>query len=271
MNDLFFAVFGLSSIAIIVFVVLAVLQFAKKDSVIGKKQLKFAGISLALVVISFIGFGITSEPTETAKEEVVAASANKTEQLEDVEESEEEKAARLKKEAEEKAAAEKKAKEQAEAKAKAEAEETEKQVEYFKSNTQPFIDEMTSYYDKGWNDVWKPTFEAISTGSTNVYQAYDNMKILKDYYRNLSTNMNNVPVEGLSKDHQKTLKKAFGDLSYAAVSRQMAADKAMKMFDEGNYSPSYMDKIKSDIASADSQMLSAVVAIATVKVELGIE
>ena len=130
MNSLFFIIWGLSLIAILVFVILAILQFIKKDSVEGKKRLKSAGISSVVMVVFLVAFVSTSEPTEqteTVKKEeltTTVANTNTTEQkeVEEPEETEEEKAARLKKEEEEKAAAEQKAKEEAEAKAKAEAE-----------------------------------------------------------------------------------------------------------------------------------------------------
>lgn len=270
MDNIFLILFLISLLALPVFAIKTVIAIVKKDGMKGKKMLKFSGLSLAAVIVTTIGFAATADTVETTKKK-----AEKVETVAKVEEEEkekpEEKAAREAKEAEEKALAEQKAKEEAEAKEKEKAKESEKQVEYFKTNAQPFINEVTSSYDKGWNDVWQPTFEAISAGNTDIYKAYENMKALKNYYRNLSTNMNNIPVEGLSKKHQKSLKGAMNDLSYAAVSRQMAAEKAMKMFDEGNYSPSHMDKIKSDIASADSRMLSAVVAITSVKAELGIE
>ena len=144
-----------------------------------------------------------------------------------------------------------------------------KQKEFFINNTQPAIDEWTKSYDKLWNEGWQPTFEAIGNGSRDVYTAYDNMKTIKDGYRTLNVN-DSIPVEGLSKVHQKAVKEAMRQLSYSASSRQMAADKAMKMFDEGNFSPSHMDKIKSDIASADSFLMDGVMKITTIKMDLGL-
>lgn len=118
MEDLFLIILFLSFAAIFIFAILSVIQFAKKNSEKGKKQIKFAGIAGAVMIVSFFGFGFTSDSTDTTeddKEKVETVAKPK-------EETPEEKAAREKKEAEEKALAEQKAKEEAAAKAKAEEE-----------------------------------------------------------------------------------------------------------------------------------------------------
>jgi len=200
------------------------------------------------------------EAKETEKEE-------KNKAKEDEKKAKEE--AKLK---EEQADKEKEAKKKAEKEAKAKSKEEEKikkQKEYFVKNTQPAIDEWVKTYDQLWESVWKPTFEAIGNGSRDVYTAYDNMKSLKEGYRAL-TLKDSVPVEGLSKEQQKTINEAMRDLTYAASSRQLAADKAMKMFDTSDFSPSQMDRIKSDVTAADTQLLKGVAGITKVKQELGL-
>jgi len=42
------------------------------------------------------------------------------------------------------------------------------------------------------------------------------------------------------------------------------------MFDTSDFSPSQMDKIKSDVAAADTQMMKGVIGITKVKQELGL-
>ena len=103
MSDLFLIIFMLSLVAVAVFVLMAIVQFVKKDSAKGKKQLKFTGISVVVMIAAFIGFGVTTDSTETTEGKEVT---------EKVEETTEEKAAREAKEAEEKALAEQKTKEE---------------------------------------------------------------------------------------------------------------------------------------------------------------
>lgn len=117
MDNLFLFLAGISSIAIPIFVIMSVISFVKKDRLKGKKMIKFGGISFAIMIVSFITFGVISDSeTETKTTEKVETAAPV------VEETSEEKATREAKEAEEKVVAEQKALEKAEAKAKAEAE-----------------------------------------------------------------------------------------------------------------------------------------------------
>ena len=136
MEDLFMLIVLLSFFATLFFVILSIIQFAKKNSSKGKKQIKYSAISFVVMIVSFIGFGITTDSTETSevkKEDVETVAETK-------EETPEEKAAREAKEAEEKALAEQKAKEEAEAKAKAEEEarlKAEQELAAKKANAQP--------------------------------------------------------------------------------------------------------------------------------------
>jgi len=119
MDNLFLFLAGVSSIAIPIFVILSVISFVKKDRLKGKKMIKFGGISFAVMIVSFITFGVISDSeTETKTTEKVETAAPVVEETSE----EKAKATREAKEAEEKVAAEQKALEKAEAKEKAEAE-----------------------------------------------------------------------------------------------------------------------------------------------------
>lgn len=63
MNDLFLFLSILSFVAIIIYTTLAIIQFVKKDSAKSKKYIMFGGISGALMIVTFIGFGLTTPPT----------------------------------------------------------------------------------------------------------------------------------------------------------------------------------------------------------------
>lgn len=64
MDGLFLIIFMLSSLAIVIFALLAIIQFVKKNRVKGKKQLKLTGITFIATFISIIGFGVTMDSTE---------------------------------------------------------------------------------------------------------------------------------------------------------------------------------------------------------------
>lgn len=108
MDNLFLLLSIVSLIAIPVFVISSVVSFVKKDRSKGKKMIKFGGISFAVMIVSFISFGVISDSeTETTEKVETAAPV--------VEETSEEKATREEKEAEEKVIAEQKALEEAKA------------------------------------------------------------------------------------------------------------------------------------------------------------
>lgn len=146
----------------------------------------------------------------------------------------------------------------------------EEQKEYYLKEIQPQIEKFKQDYDKIWVEGWQPTLEALSNSNVNVYAAYENLKVIKETYRSLSLEIDNITTDGLSEENKKKLKSGLTNLKYAAVSRQMAAEKAMDMVDENNYSPSHMEKIKKDISSSDSNLLSSVSTILSLEKELGI-
>ncbi|MEK4128564.1 Ltp family lipoprotein [Solibacillus sp. FSL W8-0474] len=133
MDDIFMIFLLISFTAMFVFVILSLIQFAKRDKIKGMKQIKFAGVSLLILIISFVGVGTTTESTTISNEdktEKIEVNAE-VEKPEESSETEEERKAREQKEAEiiaeqkaiaaaERAKAEEDAKAKAEAKAKEE-------------------------------------------------------------------------------------------------------------------------------------------------------
>ncbi len=67
MHVLFLIIARLSLLAVVIFITLAIVQFAKKDSIKGKKQIKFAGISVAVLFASLIVLGSTTETSKDNK------------------------------------------------------------------------------------------------------------------------------------------------------------------------------------------------------------
>ena len=68
LESLFIIMLLISSVAVFAFVILALLGFVKKDAVKGKKQIKKAGISFALMIVAIIGFAVTTDPVESTNE-----------------------------------------------------------------------------------------------------------------------------------------------------------------------------------------------------------
>lgn len=86
MDDLFLIIFMLSSLAIVIFALLAIIQFVKKNRVKGKKQLNLTGIAFISTFISIIGFSVTMDSTEGEEEDKITTSteendADKTKEM----------------------------------------------------------------------------------------------------------------------------------------------------------------------------------------------
>lgn len=131
MNDLFLIISILSFVGIVIFVILAITQFVKKNSPKGKKHIMFAGIAGALMLVSFIGFGLTTDPTEVSKDagnkKVETAAKPKEKTTEEIAEQET-------KEAEAKESGEQKTQEKAEQEEKSKQEKKEADIAAKKAN-----------------------------------------------------------------------------------------------------------------------------------------
>ena len=68
MENIFLVIALISIIAVLIYFINGLLAFVKKDSQKGKKQLKMAGVSFAIMIVGFIGFGVTSDTVETTDE-----------------------------------------------------------------------------------------------------------------------------------------------------------------------------------------------------------
>jgi chemotaxis protein histidine kinase CheA len=116
MDNLFVILVLISFCVFIFYGIKAVVSAVKSNKPQAKKMIKFSGIAFGVLVVSFIGLGVTTEPADvTEKEDVASVSKNKDEDKAVSE-------AKKKEEAEAKAKADAEAKAKADAKAKAKAE-----------------------------------------------------------------------------------------------------------------------------------------------------
>lgn len=243
--------FGLTGFLItVISIVLLAILFLKKKAL--KIPLTLAGIGIIFIFIAFALEDPAS--TEVASDEKEAP----------VEETQEEKdaAAELAKEQEEKKEAEEKADAE---KAKA----TEK--EYYVNEIQTKVDTQMNMFDEAWSTFWIPTFEGISDGTVDRYEAYENMKSLEQRYETLRSSLPAIEADGLSKENQETFDAFIEKMRSASWWRIEGAKKAQDMFDRAEYNPSEMDDITSDISIGDDEMMQAITSLAILNQKLGIE
>jgi hypothetical protein len=139
----------------------------------------------------------------------------------------------------------------------------------YQSEIRPEIDNHIKVYDDNWNNIWKPTMDAIANGSTDYYTAYNNMQVIKDNYQG-GRNLIVDPVEGMDKADKDLLKTYESKMGEAFTFRVMAVEMAQDGFNTGEMSPEDVNQMQLYIQMADSSMLEAVVAITTIEVSLGI-
>lgn len=253
MDTIFILLFLVSSFAIFIFAILGLINM-RKDKLKAKKRLKGAGASIAISLVSLIGFIATAEEVEPT-EQTTPVGAETDKQKEPTKSD-----ADLKVEAEAKKAAEEKEK----------ADKLVAEKEYYLKELDAKVTTQMSEYDTIWNKYWIETFNGVSDGSINVYGAYDNMKSLEQSYDNLYLAFGEIKADGLSKENEKLFKEFISEIQSAATGRAIVAENAQKMFDEGDLSPSKLDKIKQDVAYADGRMMQAAVALTSLKMELGL-
>ncbi|MBE1553647.1 Ltp family lipoprotein [Sporosarcina limicola] len=137
MDNLFLIIFAISMFSLAFFAIRTIISAITNDNTKRKIHLKRTGISLAVMFVSVVGFGITTPSTEKEEpKKIEVAAVDKPEEVKP-ELTEEDKAEIAKKEAEEKEAAELKAKQDAEAKAKAEAKQKAKEEAKAKEESVP--------------------------------------------------------------------------------------------------------------------------------------
>lgn len=274
--------------ALAFFVIRTIISAVAKDKEKRKIHLKRTGISLAVMFVSVIGFGITSPSVEsesTTKEEpekVEVAVVDESEEIEvEPELTEEEKAKIAKLEEEKKAAAELKAKKDAEAKEKVDAEKKSKdevakktaasaEKDYYLKEVEPQINGVMGVYDRIWTDFWQATFTGLGNGTVDVYTAYENMKEIEHRYTALGKQISNINGDKLSKENKKLLDEFKSELSDAASLRRSSGNEAKKVIDKGTFSPSEMDKLKTMVSYSDNSMMNAIISKTTIDMNLGL-
>lgn len=209
-----------------------------------KKFLKFGcGTVIALIVLGII-IGALSDTEDTKKEE---------EKMETVAKDKSDSTNDAKKESD-----------------PTEADLNAKDAEIYNKDIVMHLDAFQDEYDKHWANNWVPTFEGVSNGTVDIYEAYTTLNSLEKYYNGLGNKIYNTKLPKLSKDNQKLLKAYLSDFQSAILTRSRAASEAAKMFDSGEFKPSEMEKIKSTVGYADQELLSALVQRTTLEQNLGL-
>ncbi len=143
------------------------------------------------------------------------------------------------------------------------------QAEFLAWNSQ--VQSDIEAFDSTWSE-WKKTFDGLSNGSINHQEALAKFKAISSKMDALSTKFYKYsPPTSLSKEDKDILEGATCLLANMSTSRKIAADKAIKMINEQDYTPKKTSDILLSIKNSDEDMLHGIVAIKQIKSKLSLD
>lgn len=131
--------------------------------------------------------------------------------------------------------------------------------EYYVNEVEPAIAKHMKLYDQIWEAVWVTTFEGIEQETVDQYEAYEKMKDLESRYGAMMDSISKIDGDKLSKDNKKELNEFKTKFKEAAMMRKAAGAEAKKMFDKGTFTPSELDKVKTNVDISNRSLIQAAV------------
>lgn len=230
------------------------------------KFIKGIAASLIAIVVSFVGFGVTTTPEEKAmyqaKREAEKAEKQKQEQaaLEEKQRKEQEKKAE-----EERKATEQKQDEEAKAAEPAKVEPTPSPVvtptpvddSAVIADFEGKMNNIAAKVDNDWAELWQTSLAGLSNGSVDQKTAYQNLQQLS--HRLVDDEMlfrdTAVPSEATS-EHRSALESAKRDYAEWAKKRREACDKMRLMVMKGTFPQQTMAEVTNLINTGDALVMS---------------
>lgn len=124
---------------------------------------------------------------------------------------------------------------------------------------------------RAWNNNWVPTMNGLSTGQVDRYLAYENMKIMQEYFARQRLNASNkLSTPGsLDSEAKSKVDNAIKNYQVALAARCDAAEAMRDLLNKGNINPSDLDDVKWKLGMAESSEAEAAKSIAEVAQQLG--
>lgn len=125
---------------------------------------------------------------------------------------------------------------------------------------------------RAWNNNWVPTMNGLSTGQVDRYLAYENMKIMQEYFQRQRLNASNKleAPDSLDSKAKSKVENAIKNYQVALAARCDAADAMRDLLNKGNIKPSDLDDVKWKLGMAESSEAEAAKNIAEVARQLGV-
>lgn len=131
-------------------------------------------------------------------------------------------------------------------------------------------DEKLHVFDSYWN-TWRWTFNGITKGTVDKYKAYNDLKGLAADLKSVKEKFSEVETpKELDAADIKNLKEACEYVGKTISARENAVHMAIEMFDNDDYKPSAVEKIKSGIQEGDMFLIKASASLAAAEASLKI-
>lgn len=144
------------------------------------------------------------------------------------------------------------------------------EANYYMTNTQPALAKIQEEYDLIWV-LWSNTFNELSDGTKTFAEGSQAMKVASKRYADLSKELFEIPIEGLSEDSKKEINKVKGEFSEAIDFRQEAIKLAKGMMEKEKFPAKTLNRIESILTEADADITTAVSMISLLENKLAIE
>ena len=124
-----------------------------------------------------------------------------------------------------------------------------------------------------WNNTWVPTINGLSTGQVDRYLAYENMKIMQEYFARQGLNASNKleAPDSLDSKAKSKVKDAIKNYQVALSAREDAAEAMRDLLNKGNIKPSDLDDVKWKLGMAESSEAEAAKNLTEVARQLGVD
>jgi len=163
---------------------------------------------------------------------------------------------------------ENKKKEEKKQKIKNEVKEKKQHEKDYKNDFASVTENQMHLIDKYWNENWINTFDGISDGSINNFDAYGKMADLETKYQNLIKSYDNMPTPDYFTDTDRESFETYKrEIQSMLGNRIKGIERAKILFNENNVKPEDLEYIKQIIKEADKHMVSGIAALTSLNMQ----
>lgn len=144
------------------------------------------------------------------------------------------------------------------------------EVNYYKTVTLPYYEEVIAEFDSIWQLYWQESAEQFSRGGMLI-DYINSLKELTDSYEALQLKLNEPPIEHLIADNVVTVQQAAKDLNKCIEKRLEANSNLLTAILTGKINDSKQIEIQSVVAEGDKLLISSNSKMYGLAYDLGIQ